>query len=183
MPGAHLRDCRRTSCLETPADPQILALSSEAIAAAGTHRCCARHQATVFSAAVPTRSISCRCRPVDWAETARRRWAMGQNGTSSKVEYLPRIRDLPAADRPRERLLQYGAGSLSNAELLAILLRTGVEGESALGVAQRLLSRSTPAFEVSPPPAAGSSPGKRESARRSTVISWPRWSWAAAWPP
>ena len=51
------------------------------------------------------------------------------------------IRDLPAAERPRERLLHYGASALSNAELIAILLRTGLEGESALGVAQRLLSR------------------------------------------
>ncbi|MEE9285646.1 MAG: DNA repair protein RadC [Dehalococcoidia bacterium] len=56
------------------------------------------------------------------------------------VDYTPRIRDLPAGERPRERLLQYGASALSNAELIAILLRTGVEGESALGVAQRLLA-------------------------------------------
>ncbi len=57
------------------------------------------------------------------------------------VEYLPRIRDLPAGERPRERLIHYGAAALSNAELIAILLRTGVPGESALGVAQRLLVR------------------------------------------
>lgn len=66
---------------------------------------------------------------------------MADTQTSSRAEYLPMIRDLPAAERPRERLLHHGAGALSNAELLAILLRTGVAGESALNVAQRLLAR------------------------------------------
>ena len=60
---------------------------------------------------------------------------------SPPLEHLPKIRDLPTCERPRERLLRYGAGAMSNAELIAILLRTGVEGESALGVAQRLLAR------------------------------------------
>ena len=50
------------------------------------------------------------------------------------------IRDLPTADRPRERLRDAGAGALSNAELLAILLRTGSSRESALAQATRLLS-------------------------------------------
>jgi len=50
------------------------------------------------------------------------------------------IRDLHAADRPRERLQQHGASALSNAELLAIMLRIGVAGESALQMAQRLLA-------------------------------------------
>lgn len=59
----------------------------------------------------------------------------------SGVEYTPLIRDLPVEERPRERLLKYGPGALNNVELLAILLRTGVEGESALSLAQRLLSR------------------------------------------
>ena len=49
------------------------------------------------------------------------------------------IRDLPAQERPRERLQQYGAETLSNAELLAILLRVGTRGESALRMADRLL--------------------------------------------
>jgi DNA repair protein RadC len=49
------------------------------------------------------------------------------------------IRDLPAADRPRERLRDFGPDSLSEAELLAILLRTGGSKESALAQAQRLL--------------------------------------------
>jgi len=51
------------------------------------------------------------------------------------------IRDLPATDRPRERLRDFGAGSLSEAELLAIMLRTGNARESALAQASRLLAR------------------------------------------
>ena len=51
------------------------------------------------------------------------------------------IRDLPASDRPRERLRDFGAGALSNPELLAILLRVGSSKESALAQATRLLSR------------------------------------------
>ena len=51
------------------------------------------------------------------------------------------IRDLPATDRPRERLRDAGAQALSNAELLAILLRVGSSKESALSQATRLLAR------------------------------------------
>ena len=50
-----------------------------------------------------------------------------------------RIHDLPESDRPRERLLENGAETLSNAELLAIFINTGLKGENALQVAQRLL--------------------------------------------
>jgi DNA repair protein RadC len=49
------------------------------------------------------------------------------------------IRDLPASDRPRERLRDSGPDALSSAELLAILLRVGGSGESALSQATRLL--------------------------------------------
>lgn len=52
-----------------------------------------------------------------------------------------RIKDLPISERPRERLAQHGAESLSNADLLAILLRTGLRGQSAVSVAEQLLSR------------------------------------------
>ena len=41
------------------------------------------------------------------------------------VEYQPMIRDIPAGERPRERLERYGASALSTAELLAIVLRGG----------------------------------------------------------
>lgn len=49
------------------------------------------------------------------------------------------IRDWPAAERPREKLLQRGPGALSDAELLAIFLRTGVQGKSAVDLARDLL--------------------------------------------
>ncbi len=49
------------------------------------------------------------------------------------------ISDWPIAERPREKLLQMGPGSLSDAELLAIFLRTGVAGKSAVDLARDLL--------------------------------------------
>jgi DNA repair protein RadC len=49
------------------------------------------------------------------------------------------IRDLPSADRPRERLRDYGADNLSTAELLAILLRTGTAKKSAIHLAEELV--------------------------------------------
>jgi DNA repair protein RadC len=62
--------------------------------------------------------------------------------TSEKapLEYYTLIRDLPAAERPRERLRDYGPQALSNGELLAIILRTGASKESVLEIASRLLS-------------------------------------------
>ena len=50
------------------------------------------------------------------------------------------ISDWPASERPRERLLKQGAKVLSDAELLAIFLRTGVAGKSAVDLARELLS-------------------------------------------
>ena len=52
------------------------------------------------------------------------------------------IRDLPFDERPRERLLTEGAEFLSNAELLAILLRTGTKNQSALQMAQLILKQT-----------------------------------------
>lgn len=49
------------------------------------------------------------------------------------------ISDWPAGERPRERLLEQGADVLSDAELLAIFLRTGVKGKSAVDLARDLL--------------------------------------------
>ncbi|GIN86948.1 hypothetical protein J6TS2_33340 [Heyndrickxia sporothermodurans] len=49
------------------------------------------------------------------------------------------IRDYPLDERPRERLVQNGPQSLSNQELLAILLRTGTKEESVIQMANRLL--------------------------------------------
>ncbi len=51
------------------------------------------------------------------------------------------ITDWPAGERPREKLLQRGASALSDAELLAIFLRTGVVGKSAVDLARELLMR------------------------------------------
>lgn len=51
------------------------------------------------------------------------------------------IREWPLAERPREKLLERGAGSLSDAELLAIFLRTGVRGRTAVDLARDLLER------------------------------------------
>ncbi|MHB1515102.1 MAG: RadC family protein [Acidiferrobacteraceae bacterium] len=51
------------------------------------------------------------------------------------------IRDWPIEERPREKLLEKGAGALSDAELLAIFLRTGSSGRSALDLARDLLLR------------------------------------------
>lgn len=55
-----------------------------------------------------------------------------------EVSYL--IADLPAHERPRERLLRVGAESLSDQELLAIILRSGPAGSSTLDLARELLS-------------------------------------------
>jgi DNA repair protein RadC len=50
-----------------------------------------------------------------------------------------RVLDLPAEDRPRERLVRHGAGALSNRELLAVVLGTGTRGRTVLEVAASLL--------------------------------------------
>ena len=63
---------------------------------------------------------------------------MTDNGSPSR--YQPRIRDLPRVERPRERLREHGPDHLNNAELLAILLRTGSEAENVVALATRLLS-------------------------------------------
>jgi DNA repair protein RadC len=52
-----------------------------------------------------------------------------------------RITDLPKNQRPREKLLQYGANALSDSELLAILLRHGCKPYSAIEMAQQLLQQ------------------------------------------
>ena len=60
---------------------------------------------------------------------------------SKKKEYPKAIRNWPEDDRPREKLLRYGEHTLSNAELLAILIRTGVSGKSAVDLARELLGK------------------------------------------
>jgi DNA repair protein RadC len=56
-------------------------------------------------------------------------------------ELVMAITDWPEGERPREKLLQKGAAALSDAELLAIFLRTGVVGKSAVDLARDLLTR------------------------------------------
>jgi len=51
------------------------------------------------------------------------------------------IKDWPAEERPREKLLQRGANALTDAELLAIFLRTGTQGKSAVDLARELLNQ------------------------------------------
>jgi len=51
------------------------------------------------------------------------------------------ISDWPPGERPRERLLAQGAASLSDAELIAVLLRTGVRGKSAVDLAREMIER------------------------------------------
>ena len=51
------------------------------------------------------------------------------------------IKDLPAAARPREKLLAQGPAALADAELLALLLRTGLKGQGVLQLAQAVLDR------------------------------------------
>jgi len=52
-----------------------------------------------------------------------------------------RIHELPAQERPREKLTALGAGALSDSELIAILLRTGLPGANAVDVARQLLTQ------------------------------------------
>lgn len=52
-----------------------------------------------------------------------------------------KIKDLPRIERPREKLIQYGPGRLSNSELLAIVLRSGKKGENVVDLANKILKR------------------------------------------
>jgi DNA repair protein RadC len=52
-----------------------------------------------------------------------------------------RLKDQPASERPRERLVAHGADALTNAELIAILLRTGLKGANAVEIGRQLLQK------------------------------------------
>jgi DNA repair protein RadC len=56
------------------------------------------------------------------------------------AEYHLTLREWPESERPRERLLAHGPAYLSNAELLAIVLRTGAAGKTVLSLAENLLA-------------------------------------------
>jgi DNA repair protein RadC len=55
--------------------------------------------------------------------------------------YQTTIKEMPASERPRERLQAYGPRALSSGELIAILLRTGIKGTSAINFAVQMLSQ------------------------------------------
>lgn len=57
------------------------------------------------------------------------------------IEYKLRIHDIPIDDRPTERLLKHGPETLSNAELLAVVLRTGTKQENIITLCQRVFSQ------------------------------------------
>lgn len=57
------------------------------------------------------------------------------------------IKNLPEDQRPREKLLGYGADKLTNVELLAILLRTGTKGKSAIEVAEEIMRSAGGTFK------------------------------------
>ena len=61
-------------------------------------------------------------------------------GDRRRVSYQPTILDMPSQERPRERLREHGPRYLNNAELVAILLRSGIAGENAINVATRVLA-------------------------------------------
>ena len=54
-----------------------------------------------------------------------------------------KLKELPETERPYEKLEQYGAKSLTNAELLAIIIKSGTKEETAVGLAQQILKLNT----------------------------------------
>src|SRR2546423_5302692 len=58
-----------------------------------------------------------------------------------RVSQPQRIHDMPPSERPRERLVERGADALKDSELIAILLRTGMKGVSAIAMGEQLLQR------------------------------------------
>lgn len=64
----------------------------------------------------------------------------------SELNSMVKIKDLPEEQRPRERLLKYGAESLSDVELLAILISFGTKDKSALALAEELYNKYGASF-------------------------------------
>jgi DNA repair protein RadC len=99
------------------------------------------------------------------------------------------VRDLPAAERPRERLALRGPGGLSAAELIAVVWGTGSAGRSALDLAEEALARHASVgalarasdAELAGIPGVGSAKAARLSAAfelgRRSVADWPTGSW------
>ena len=106
-----------------------------------SYNCAARNRALRHETrgAVP-RPVQVAPTPAPTATAARAERAGGTSLRYPPANYHAAVRDLPAAERPRERLLAAGARMLSNAELIAILLRTGASGEGVLQLSARLLA-------------------------------------------
>jgi len=66
---------------------------------------------------------------------SKRKWGVVKEGIKTG------IKNWPADDRPREKILKKGPGALTNSELLAILLRSGVHGHSAIDLARRIVEK------------------------------------------
>ncbi len=71
------------------------------------------------------------------------------NKISEPITYHVPIKDWPSEERPRERLKRCGASALTDTELLAILIRTGVKGKTAVDLARKLLSQERTLREIS----------------------------------
>ena len=110
--------------------------------AQGEARTQANFQPARFAAALQQVEVA-----LETLKQGKRRAAGGEEGVtrvSDEAEELPRaltILELPESDRPREKLAAQGAAALWDAELLAILLRTGIQGTSALEMGRGLLAR------------------------------------------
>ena len=61
---------------------------------------------------------------------------------NSGLKSYKTLKDWPEADQPREKLMHYGADTLSDAELLAILIRTGTKAETAVDIARQIIQNS-----------------------------------------
>ena len=67
---------------------------------------------------------------------------MGNNENRPQIQRRPSIQEWESVERPREKFLMKGAGALSNAELLAILIGSGYAGENAVELSRRILRAS-----------------------------------------
>ncbi|MBI5216630.1 MAG: DNA repair protein RadC [Ignavibacteriae bacterium] len=74
---------------------------------------------------------------------------MKSNQTSEPQVKYSRILDWPEDDRPREKLLNHGADTLSDAELLAILIRTGTKNATAVDIGKQLMNKYKSLHDIS----------------------------------
>jgi len=101
-------------------------------------------------------------------------------------QYSRRIKDWPEDERPRERLQQHGETSLSDAQLLAIMLRTGdhASGATAIDLARRLLTEFHEDLEAMSNAAINElcgyrALGQQRHARLRQLLNWDGGAWRA----